>query len=94
MATAPADITEVDILSEIVAPDQPTLSEASAREILSLRFNHQAVERMNELAEKNRRGELNDAERGLLEKYQRVGNFLNLLQAKARLSLAPARSDS
>ncbi|MEX0643647.1 MAG: hypothetical protein WD468_13165 [Pirellulales bacterium] len=88
MATAPTEITEADILSEIVAPDQPTLSEASAREILALRFNQQAVDRMNGLAEKNRRGSLVEPERALLEKYQRVGNFLNLLQAKARLSLA------
>jgi hypothetical protein len=88
MASAPTEITEADILSEVIAPDQPTLPEASARSILSLRFNEQAIDRMNELAEKNRRGELTDNERVLLEKYQRVGNFLNLLQAKARLSLS------
>jgi hypothetical protein len=87
MATAPSEITEADILSEIIAPDEPTLPEASAREILTLRFNEQAIQRMNDLAEKNRRGELLTVERELLEKYQRVGNFLNLLQAKARLSL-------
>jgi hypothetical protein len=90
MATAPIEITEADILSEIIAPDQPSFSEASAREILALRFNQQALERMNDLAEKNCRGELAETERQLLERYQRVGNFLNLLQAKARLSLAHA----
>ena len=94
MATAPSEITEADILSEIIAPDQPTLSEASAREILALRFNQHAIERMNDLAEKNRRGQLADTERGLLEKYQRVGSFLNLLQAKARLSLARSSNGS
>jgi hypothetical protein len=88
MATVPSEITEADILSEIIAPDEPTLPEASAREILTLRFNQQAIQRMNYLVEKNRRGELLAVERELLEKYQRVGNFLNLLQAKARLSLA------
>jgi hypothetical protein len=87
MSTAPADVTEADILSQVVAPDQPTLPEGSAREILSLRFNQQAIDLMNELAEKNRRGNLAKAEGELLEKYQRVGNFLNLMQAKARLSL-------
>lgn len=94
MATAPLEITEADILSQVVAPDQPTLSAASAREILALRFNQQALDRMNELAEKNRRGNLAEAEGKLLEKYQRVGNFLNLLQAKARLSLGQASNGS
>jgi hypothetical protein len=88
MATLPTEITEADILSEVIAPGQPTLPEASAREILALCFNQRAIDRMNDLAEKSRRGELTEAERGILERYQRVGNFLNLLQAKARLSLA------
>ena len=88
MATAPPEITEADILSQVVAPDQPTLPEASARSILSLRFNEQAIDRMNQLAEKNRHGVLSIEERALLEKYQRVGGFLNLMQAKARFSLA------
>jgi len=87
MATAPTEITEADILGELIAPDQPTLPEASAKSILSLRFNQQAIDRMNELAEKNRSGDLKNDERELLAKYQRVGNFINLLQAKARLSL-------
>ena len=94
MATAPTEMTEADILSEVIAPDQPTLPEASARSILSLRFNQQAIDRMNELADRNRRGVLTDSERALLDRYQRVGNFLNLLQAKARLSLAQGSNGS
>jgi uncharacterized protein YnzC (UPF0291/DUF896 family) len=87
MATAPTEITEADILSQVIAPDQPTLPSASAESILSLRFNDQAVDRMNELAEKNRQNALSELERRELERYQRVGNFLNLMQAKAKLSL-------
>lgn len=94
MATAPIEITEADILSEIIAPDQPTLPVSSAREILALCFNQQAIDRMNDLAEKSRHGTLAEAEHALLEKYQRVGNFLNLLQAKARLSLANSTNGS
>ena len=94
MATAPSEITEADILGEVIAPDQPTLPEASAKSILSLRFNQQAIERMNELAEKNRHGNLSEGEREVLEKYQRVGNFLNLMQAKARMSLAHVSNGS
>ena len=43
---------------------------------------------MNELAEKNRQGTLTESEAAEMEKYLRVGNFLNLMQAKARLTLA------
>ena len=39
---------------------------------------------MNELAEKNREGTIEPSERVLLERYLRVGNFLNLIHAKAR----------
>ncbi|EDX74593.1 hypothetical protein MC7420_6071 [Coleofasciculus chthonoplastes PCC 7420] len=45
---------------------------------------------MNELAEKNNRGLLSETERQDMEKYLRVGNFLNLLHAKARQSLQPS----
>jgi hypothetical protein len=80
-------VTEADILEQVVTPHQPGLSPESARAILDLRFGPEAVSRMNELAEKNRQGTLTEDERSLLDKYLRVGNFLNLMQAKARLSL-------
>jgi hypothetical protein len=81
-------LTEADILSEVVAPDQSSFPPAVAQTILELRFTERAIQRMNELAEKNRRDELSDAERDDMEKYLRVGNFINLMQAKARLCLA------
>jgi hypothetical protein len=83
-------LTEADILTEVVHPDRPDLPAEFARTILDLKFSPAAIGRMNELAEKNRLGTLTEAERGDLEKYLRVGNFLNLLQAKARLSLKDA----
>lgn len=89
MATVIQEPSEADILGQVIAPDQPTLSEPSARAIIDLRFNEQAISRMNELAEKNRQGQLTASERTELENYQRVGNFLNLMQAKARLSFLP-----
>jgi hypothetical protein len=88
MATAPSEITEADILSEIVAPGRADLSAETARSMLELRFSQQAIEHMNLLAERNRQNTLSDTERTALERYQRVGNFLNLLHAKARNSLA------
>jgi hypothetical protein len=93
MATAPSEITEADILSEIVAPGKPDLPADTARSMLELRFSQQAVEHMNVLAEKNRQDSLSPSERTALERYQRVGNFLNLLHAKARNSLARISND-
>lgn len=81
-------ISEAEILSQVVNPQQAGLSPDVARAILDLRFNADALRQMNELAEKNRLGTLTAGERHQLENYQRVGNFLNLMQAKARLSLA------
>jgi hypothetical protein len=42
---------------------------------------------MRLLLRKNNRGAITAGERVALERYLRVGRFLNLLQAKARLSL-------
>jgi uncharacterized protein YnzC (UPF0291/DUF896 family) len=85
-------ITEADILSQVVAPDRADLPPELAQSILDLKFSHAAVDRMNELADKNNRGILSDAEREEMEKYMRVGSFLDLMQAKARLSLHNADS--
>ena len=91
MSGASEPITEADILSAVVVANEGTLPAEVARSLLGLHFRQPAVDRMNELAERNRRGELTDAEQAELEKYLRVGEFLNLLQAKARLSLAQSR---
>ena len=39
-------LTEADILSDIVAPDEPTLNEEFARAVLAVRFSDRARERM------------------------------------------------
>jgi hypothetical protein len=80
-------LTEADILSEVVAPDRPSLSPESARSILELRFTERATSRMRELLDKNNKGTISTDERSELDKYLRVGQFLDLMQAKARLSI-------
>jgi hypothetical protein len=85
-------ITEADILAEIVAPDQPGLSPESARSILELQFTDEADQRIRGLLKKNNDGTISEAERAVLDKYLRVGQFLDLLQAKARLSLQRSES--
>jgi hypothetical protein len=80
-------ITEADILAEVVAPHQPNLSAHVARSILDLKFSKAATKQIRELLRKNNRGIITAEERVTLEKYLRVGQFLDLLQAKAKLSL-------
>ena len=80
--------TESEILEQVIQSDTAGLSPEAARALLRFRFNSAAVARMNELAEKNRAGTIEPSERAILERYVRVGNFLNLIQAKARCALA------
>jgi hypothetical protein len=85
-------ITEEDILNEVVALDRPGLTEAAAHSILSLRFSESARERIRKLLEANSGRNITSAERAELDKYLRVGQFLDLLQAKARVSLTESHS--
>jgi hypothetical protein len=87
MSSASPSINEADILERVVMSDQAGMSPESARAILELCFDPLATNRINELAEKNRQGMLTETERQEMESYRRVGNFLNLMQAKARLVL-------
>lgn len=84
--------TETEILEQVMQPDGTGMSAEAARALLGFRFNDSAVARINELAEKNRQGSLTPSERALLERYQRVGNFLNLVHAKAHCALSELTS--
>ena len=87
-------LTEADILARVVSPEKPGLPPELARSILALRFDQTALQRMNDLAERNRAGTLSELERTEMERYLRVGRFLNLLAAKARVSLGKSASTS
>lgn len=87
-------LTEADILSEVVAPNRPGLSPESARSILELSFTDKATSRMRDLLDKNNKGTISAEERSELDKYLRVGQFLDLMQAKARLSLQQSGSST
>ena len=85
-------LTEAEILAEMVAPEEADYPRELAEALVQLRFSPKVVERLHELAARNRQGSLTEPERLLMEKYQRMGNLLNLLQAKARLSLKNSAS--
>lgn len=85
--TPEAVLSPADILTEVVDPDRPTLSPAVSRELLGLRFNEQATGRIRDLLQKNNAGTITPPEKLTLENYLRVGELLDLLQAKARHTL-------
>jgi hypothetical protein len=86
MANAP-NTTESDILSDVIAANRGDFSTDVAKSVLKWKFKAAAVRRMNTLADKNRKGTITEAEREQLQRYLRVGSLINLMQAKARLSL-------
>ena len=87
-------ITEVDILADVIAPERGDLSPEVAASILNWKFTDRAAARMTELTDRNSRGTITPPEREELDKYLRVGSFVNLIQAKARLSLRrPSSTD-
>jgi hypothetical protein len=83
----PASSTEFDILAQVVMPKEPSLQADLARCILDMQFGEEATTSIRALMEKNNRGTISDAEKHLLERYLRVGEFIDMLRAKARISL-------
>jgi hypothetical protein len=78
---------EAAILARVIQPDNHDLPLAAARVLLKFEFNKDDRQRMHELAVKNQSGKLSSMEKQELDGYLRVGRLLDLLGAKARLSL-------
>jgi hypothetical protein len=91
MAETPT-ITELDILADVMAADEGDMTSEVARSVLNWKFSSRIISRMNELADRNNEGTIAAWERQELEKYLRVGSLINIIQAKARLSLKSAHS--
>jgi hypothetical protein len=89
-----ADSSEAEIFIQAVAPQSATLSPEVARAVLALKFQEPALTRMRELLDQNNQGTLTPEAQALLEKYRRVGQFLDLLQAKARVSLKASAKEA
>jgi hypothetical protein len=89
MATTQATTgsTEAAILARMVHPEQADLTSEAARALLQLRIDQADLDRMHELAVKNQDDALTPAEKTELESYLRVSYFVDLMHAKARLTL-------
>jgi hypothetical protein len=81
------DIIEADILEKVVFQTADDLTPEGARLYLSFKFDRVTTNHIRQLLRKNNRGTISTEERISLEKYLRVGQFLDLLHAKARLRL-------
>jgi hypothetical protein len=75
------------ILRRVVDRKYAALSEEAARSILRLDFDETDRKRMNDLAAKNRAGQLTSAEEEELDNFIHVGQLLGILKSKARKSL-------
>ena len=82
--------TEAAIWSRTIEPEKGSLSAAAADALLELRLTPADVERVNELSARAREGRLALEEGAELDDYLQVGRALELLKAKARLSLRRA----
>lgn len=66
------------------------LSPEAAHYILNLSFPQPDIDRMQELAEKARAGDLTVEEHIEMDNYERVGQVLSLMKSKARKALKKA----
>lgn len=83
---------EAAMLSRVIGPEHGNWPRQAAETILRFAFPARDVKRMNVLAAKARDGDLTSDEQSELESYMRVGRFLELIKAKARLSLQHQKS--
>lgn len=79
--------TESEILHNLVFPFDEDVDVSAARALLRIRFNRETTKNINHLLSKNRRGQISADERIVLDKYIRMGQFIDVLQAKARKAL-------
>jgi len=70
--------TDSDILQSLVFPFDEDLDPQAAQSLLQIRFDPKSTKRINQLLQKN------------LEKFVRMGKFIDVLQAKARRALKKA----
>jgi hypothetical protein len=84
--------TEADILEGVVRPDSAGMSLEAARALLQLSFDAPAKKAVSKLLRENSKGTISAEDRLLLDRYLRVGQLIDLVQAKARLSLSQSKA--
>ena len=83
MASPTVEVTESEILSHAIETIDRNAWDHVAPVVSKLRLPARDLDRVDRLLEKNRKGTLTATERTDLEKYLRVGDFLDLMRARA-----------
>jgi hypothetical protein len=79
---------EAAIISRVIHAGKADLPKDTAQAVLGMfSFDQADLDRMHDLAVKNQDDTLTPAEKAELETYLRVSYFIDLMHAKARLSL-------
>ncbi len=78
---------ESAILTRAIKPRAKTFSLSMAKALLQVKLDEKDRARLHELAAINQAGKLTADEANELQSYLNVGMLLDLLQAKARLSI-------
>jgi hypothetical protein len=74
------------------SPGPGDLAPEAAHSLRKLQFDKDATREIRSLLQENNRGTISSEDRITLERYLRLGQMLDLLQAKARLSLQKRRA--
>ncbi|HKA08302.1 MAG TPA: hypothetical protein VKD71_13665 [Gemmataceae bacterium] len=90
MSTAIEPPSESDLFARVIASED-ALPRNVARSVLAWKFPKRDLTRVQSLQEKNNAGTITDLERRELETYVRVGQFVAVMQARARLTLKNRR---
>lgn len=83
MSSETSTLTEGEILSHAIETIGQTYWHQLAPLLSKLALPDRDLDRVDRLLEKNRSATITDPERAELEKYLRVGNFLDLMRARA-----------
>jgi hypothetical protein len=84
---AALESSEAAILDRVFRPKVADWPRAAAEAILSVGFDQIDRDRMTQLLEKAKAGELSTEEAETLENYRHIGRLLELMKSRARRSL-------
>ena len=84
---AALESSEAAILDRVFRPNKGDWPRAAAEAILSVGFDQNDRDRMTQLLEKAKAGELSTDEAETLENYRHIGRLLELMKSRARRSL-------
>jgi hypothetical protein len=81
---------EIAILERSINPDRATWTPDASRSILKIGLTDQDAHRRDELADRAREGTISADEATELGHFHHVGRILEMMKAKARISLKKA----